>query len=90
MIHSISHATPVAKKDYPCNASEWVYESLMYVKFTFSEKRDIVKAKRNGWKVKKGEKYIRQFNTEGGDTWAYIAIPAMDELCQKYDLFPER
>lgn len=46
-------------------------------------------AKRNRWKIKPGEKYYMQVQKDGGDLVVFRAIPAMADLCEKYDLYPE-
>lgn len=80
---------PIARKEYWCDASEYVRESLSQTEFTYAEYREIVKAKRQGWKIKAGQKYVKQVQSDGGEIITYRAIPAMNDLCYKYDLFPD-
>jgi hypothetical protein len=91
MISTIHESTPVARKDYRCNACDAVRDMISGRgnPFTFKEWRAIVKAKQNGWRIKKGEKYLRQFNADGGDTWTYRGIPAISDICTKYKLFED-
>lgn len=83
--------TPVARKTYLCDASEYVQEWLHQQIFTISEYREIVKAKRQGWKIQPGQKYIKQVGVDEGahEMMVYRAIPDMHDLCLKYDLFPD-
>lgn len=87
MVKVIKQTNPKARKDYCCMACEWISDDLNNFGLTFSDYREIVKAKRNGYKIKKGEKYISQFNTDCGDTWTFRAIPAIHEICIKYKLY---
>lgn len=89
MVDVIYESKPIARKDYHCDACHFMLETLCDIigDMKFSEKREVVKAKRNNWKIKKGDLYVRQFNKGGGDTWTYLAIPAISEICFKYDLF---
>ena len=83
---------PVARKDYPCEASEWLVEDCYYLddigSLTFSEKKVLVKARRNNWKVKKGDKYIRftQRSCEG-QIFDSKVIPEIHAICLKYDIY---
>lgn len=86
----------VARKTYTCNACEWIdallpYDLLDY-KLTYAELREIVKARRNHWQIVPGQEYIKQAviydNHEYGthiETWR--AIPAIDAICRKYEIY---
>ncbi len=89
MITVIHESTPVARKTYHCNACEFVREAIGDADFTISDLRKIVKVKRQGWKIQPGQRYIKQFNRDSGETWTFRAIPEMHELCREYDLYPE-
>ncbi len=83
----LSHRTPVAKKDYSCDACVWIFESDYRHGLTISEYRSIVKAQRNGCKIRAGEKYIYQASINYGDFCTFRAIPAIFDICIKYDMF---
>jgi hypothetical protein len=78
-----------ARKSYDCMASEWFsnVDSLRDYAFTFSEWRAILTARNNGWKILKGEPYIRQFCKEDSEPYVFIAIPAIHAICLKYDYY---
>jgi hypothetical protein len=79
-----------ARKEHYCNASEFLTEgSYREMKLTFSEWRSVAIAKAKGWKVLKGEPYVRQRNTYSGDIWVYKAIPAIHEICIKQGVFDD-
>lgn len=85
----LSESRPKAKKDHDCIACEFIRESLNQGYFTFEQYREIVKAKRNGWKIKKGNIYLRQNCVSDGHVYTFKAIPEMAELCSELDLYPE-
>lgn len=80
-----------ASKDYDCDASIWITEGNLereYGLFTFSELRSLVKAKNNGWKIKKGEKYTIQIcKNHKAKSYTFRAIPEIHNICIKYDLY---
>lgn len=88
-METISETRPRARKNHICNACEWINRDLSNCQMTFSEAKEYVKAMRNGFKIKKGELYVKQFNKDGGDTWTYKAIPAMHAIAIKYDVFDD-
>jgi len=89
MITVLSESTHIAAKDHPCSACEWVSNLLYDYVFTFAELRAIVKARKNGWKIKKGEKYFRQSNVDNGTFYVYKAIPAIHKICIDHDIYEE-
>lgn len=89
MIKVISQSTPIARKQHVCDACQFVLDAIGAVPFTISDLRKIVKAKRQDYMIQPGQQYIRQFNTDGSDTWTYRALPEMHDLCLRLDLFPE-
>ena len=90
-ISSIYESSPIARKEYSCNACDFIFalDDLFYIGLTFAEKRSIVKAKQKKYKILKGEKYERQFNTDGIHAWTFRAIPEMHKICIKHDLYKE-
>ena len=91
MAYLINEITPIARKDYYCMACDWINNGIGFngIGFSFSEYREIVKAKQNGFKIKKGEKYIRQFLNDGGGCYEFIAKQSIHDICVKHDLYCE-
>lgn len=83
-------STQVARKNYSCDACQALLDSgYRMIDFTFSERKDIVRAQRKSWTIKKGQKYIRQVSVDNGEFSTYKAIPEIDKICFKYKLFSE-
>ena len=90
MVTVIHESTPTARKAYRCDACEWIENYINDgVTFTIADYRRIVKARRNGWMIQPGQRYIRQFNTDGNEAWTFRAIPEIAELCVKYELYDD-
>ena len=83
----IHQSTQKANKNYICDACNFLFSYSNYDGFTFTEKRAVVKARTNRQKILKGEMYIRQFNTDGGNTWTFRAIPEIHKICINHELY---
>ena len=84
----ISESKPKANKDHYCDASDWLNNNgIGQVSFTFSEYRQIVKAKNNKWRIKKGDVYIRQCSKDGSELYTFKAIPSIHQICIDHDLY---
>lgn len=77
-----------ARKDHECMACLFLRDGIRDGDFTFSEYRSIVRARQDGWKIKKGQSYIEQFN-RGDGVYVFKARPDIHKICLKYDLYPE-
>ena len=91
MIELLSETTQRARKEYGCDASEFLYANCLsdLDGITFTEKKAIANARRNNWKIKPGEEYFKQISKYDGEFCMFRAIPAIDEICRKYDLYRE-
>jgi hypothetical protein len=93
MCFLIHHQEPIAQKDYSCDAIEIIEQSggLGYAAsqlgFSYAELRVLVRARRDEWKIKKGQVYIRQRVTDGGDIWTFRARPEIHEICLRHNLY---
>ena len=75
-----------ATKDHKCMASDWLIKLDMAL-LSFTEKKTIIKARRNGFRIEKGSIYRQNGCRYKGRFYSYKAIPAMHDLCIKYELF---
>jgi len=73
-------------------ASDWIVNGDLSETFRccdWTEKRAIIKARRNNWKIQPGQRYIRQAVVWEGRLGTFKAIPEMHDICVKYDLYEE-
>jgi len=83
---------PIARKIYNCDACDWIVNGDLYETFhccTWEEKKDIIRARRNKWRIHPGQKYLRQAMKWEGEMTTFKAIPEMHDICVKYDLYQE-
>lgn len=87
----IAGSRHVARKAHTCNACEWienvVVDDLYYYKFTYAELREIVKARRNRWRIMPGQEYVRQVQIYDNGIYTWRAIPAIHAICLKHDIY---
>ena len=95
MTETLSQSTPTARKDYPCDACVWLLEFgnlrqiINELDLTFTQKRLIIKVFNDGRKIRKGAKYLKQNNKQGGRIFTFRAIPEIDDVCIKNDIYFE-
>jgi hypothetical protein len=88
-VEILSESTPVARKEHECMACEWLNNSGYATKedLTEDEWSAYELASLNKWKIKKGERYIRQNNKYDDRIYSFTAIPEIHSICLKYDLY---
>ena len=87
-VEILSQSTQKANKDYHCDASEWLMNNgFGYCDFSFSEKRVIAKARRNKYRITKGDMYLKQNNKFSGEIYTFRAIPEIHAICINHDLY---
>lgn len=85
----LNDTMPKARRSYPCDASRYVLEYVNEGMFTIDEYRYIIRAKRNGYMIQPGQKYVKQVAVWNGDFGVFRAIPEMHDIAWKYDLYPD-
>ena len=83
---------PVARKIYGCGACDWITEELQYFveELTFTEKRMVVSARQNGWRIMKGEKHLKAAMIGcDGEIYTWRVIIDIHRLCIKYDVYQD-
>lgn len=87
----IYESSPRARKGHECNASLFLSDCLsdVFYLMTWSEKKSVVRAKQNRWRIVKGQTYKKQCCKDGGEIFTVRAIPEIHDLCIKYDCYPE-
>ncbi|AUR88986.1 hypothetical protein NVP1137O_31 [Vibrio phage 1.137.O._10N.261.46.B5] len=88
-VEILSEQSPTARKDHDCMACEWLNNSGYATKedLTSDEWSAYELASENKWKIKKGQKYIRQNNKYEGEVYSFTAIPEIHSICLKYDIY---
>ena len=96
MTYIIKDTRPKAKNEYFCDACFTINANFGGIRgfagevsLTIAERRALILARRAGFKIKAGETYVCQYNTDGGKPFAYRAIPAVHEIALKYECFTE-
>jgi len=91
-ISIIHQSTPKARKIYNCDACNFLFneEDVRQLGLTFTEYRAVIKARKCGYRIMKGQTYIRQFNADtSGNSWTYRAIPEIHNICVRLELYGE-
>lgn len=83
----LSESTPVAKKSHHCDALQYILEDYEDGTYTYAELRQIAKAKRQRGMILPGQRYLRIVQIYDGDFCVFRAIPEIDDICRKYDLY---
>lgn len=84
--------TPRASKDYRCNACEHLsmaWNDADILSLPQDEQDAYNLAKEHGFKILKGETYINQTGVYDGSFYVFRGIPAIVDICHKYELFSE-
>ena len=77
---------PVARKDYHCDACYQLLQGMAYPDdFTEEEVITLAQAKADGWKIKKGQQYVKQVN-KYDDIYTFRARPEVLKIYFKYDI----
>lgn len=85
----IRETRPVARRPHRCDAYIWIRETYENGVFTYEELREIVKVRRQKGLIQPGQQYIRQVQIYQGEFCEFKALPKMDDICRKYDLYPD-
>lgn len=90
MATTLSESTPVARKEYPCDAYHWYcWAGLGPDEFEPADWEVIQQVVADRGKIKPGMRYIKQVQIDAGEISAYRARKDMTAICDKYDLWPE-
>jgi len=85
----IRHEVRKARKDYSCQASEF-YLDCGPDGLSISDLRIIVKARKNNYKIKKGELHDYCFmKNHDNEIYSFRSIIGMNDICLKYEMYPD-
>ncbi len=79
--------TQKARKEYRCDAMEFIQNSMSIEEFTQSEQALIIKAQSERCKITKGSTYTKVSGKWEGDFSVFRARTEIDNICLKYDLY---
>ena len=82
---------PIAKKDYHCQASDWIDNTLGWNEAEYDEEDRpiILKAKAENFKILKSTRYVKVTGKWEGEFDTFRAREDLDAICRKYELYPE-
>lgn len=89
MVRVISEKNRVARKDYADDSWDVLSQCNLTGMLSFSERKAIVLFKKAGCWIRKGDTYIEQRNVYDGHIYTFRTLPALMNICSKYDLYPE-
>lgn len=88
MIEVLSESKPIANKEHRCDACDrLLHYGYNGTGLTMKELRSVALAKRNNWKIAKGQQYIRQNNKCDGEIYTFKAIPEIHEICLRLEFY---
>lgn len=92
----ISEKLVRARKDYYCDACHFLLGGENDLRklfndysFTFAEKRALVNARENRFKIKKGDLYVKQCVSLDNSLFTFRAILEIHQINIKYDTYEE-
>lgn len=82
---------PVARKEYHCQASEWIDNTIGWDECEYDEEdRPVIrKAREEGCKILKGTEYVKVSGKWEGDFYTFHARKDLNAICHKYELYAE-
>ena len=82
--------TPIAKKDYHCEASDWILGAGWNENdWTQDELTIIHRAQRERWKILSGTRYIKVTGKWEGEFTVFRAREDLDAICKKYGFYDD-
>lgn len=79
-----------ARKEYRCDAAEWVVNGIDNdVEFSEDDQAIIDQARSEKWKIKKGTQYVKVEGMWEGEFSVFRARKDLDQICKKYSLYAE-
>lgn len=89
----IHESTQAARKAYRCNACEWIFDNGIvpdiWDELTYAEKRALVRAKRNRQRIMPGQQYRRMRLKCCGEAYTFRAIPEIDAICRRLEIYED-
>lgn len=89
MIELIRNTNQKARKNYSCDCCDHLNQDLNYYldEMTFTEKKAVVRARKNNWRIMKGHTYTKQVGKFDGVLYTHRAIPEIADICDRLDVY---
>lgn len=79
---------PVARKEYHCEASDWIGNNCDLNELTLNELAVFEKAKSERFKIMPGTKYVKITGIYNGEFSTFRARADLNKICLDRDLYP--
>lgn len=88
-MESIYQKEVTAKKDHVCNGCQIYLSEYNWNDFTFSQKKELIPAVKDGMKIKKGQTYLRCTVVGFGEIWTFRVRIDIHEFLVKHGIYEE-
>lgn len=78
-----------SRKDRRCNGCDLYLSEYNWNDFTFSQKKKLLNAARDGFKILKGQKYISCTVVDSGDIWRFNVRLDIDLFLHEEGIYEE-
>ena len=78
-----------ARKDHVCNGCQVYLSEYSAQDFPFSQKKELIQAAKDGFKIKKGQKYLRCTVVHSGNIWTFKVRIDIDVFLTKHGIYQE-
>ncbi|MEC6833006.1 hypothetical protein VXS06_14660 [Photobacterium toruni] len=82
----VKETYPIARKDYVCEASVQLFESMCYPDEFEPDEVEILKDAYEDYTIKKGDRYTASVCTYDGRIYTFKSKPEVLEIYLKYDI----
>ncbi len=80
--------SPIARKDYPCDACEWLINTSP--DFLSEEEKALFKeAEEDNFKIRKGTAYMKLKGKWDGEFSVFRARPEINEICMRHRIYQD-
>lgn len=81
----LRHEYQIARKDYNCDGCrDLLYVGVDGMGLTISELREVVKAKRQQYKILPGQRYLKQVTVDNGTIYTWRCLPEIHEIMNNH------
>ena len=85
----VSEKIVKANKTHRCDGCDFYLDGYSWSDFTFSQKKELLKAARDKWKILKGQQYRRASVSDGSSIWTFKVRIDVDAFLDKHGIYQE-